>query len=282
MVACSLKLREESIITPRSLATVTGLISFPNNLTGGIDGRLLVNCGTPITRSLVLSGCMMIFCVIDEEYETLVSNEEHAEHQIVNGLDITAYRANVNEAYTGARDAFEASKTSSVSLPGSVSTPADPLTHPLDQSTTLPVQGPSQSGNNANPDQPVTGVVTVSSQTQSVTLSASSAQANKFPLGIGSIYPSGYSVAPAPRYPLVQSSTQPTLTHVYTGHLSSVLPQQAVIYAVPAQSNGGQANDQMGFYPISFASFSIPLAQQYWLHSHLFSSHQEDRFILDS
>ena len=23
------------------------------------------------------------FCVIDEEYETLVSNEEHAEHQIV-------------------------------------------------------------------------------------------------------------------------------------------------------------------------------------------------------
>ena len=82
--------------------------------------------------------------------------------------------------------------------------------------------------------------------------------------------------------PLVQSSTQPTVTHVYTGHLSSVLPQQAVIYAVPAQSNGGQANDQMGFYPISFASFSIPLAQQYWLHSHLFSSHQEDRFILDS
>ena len=58
MVTCSLKLREESIITPRSLATVTGLISFPNNLTGGIDGRLLVNYGTPITRNLVLSGLM--------------------------------------------------------------------------------------------------------------------------------------------------------------------------------------------------------------------------------
>ena len=68
------------------------------------------------------------FCVIDEEYETLVSSEEHAEHQIVNGLDITAYRANVNEVYTGARSAFvqaKASKTSSVPQPGSVSTPAD-------------------------------------------------------------------------------------------------------------------------------------------------------------
>ena len=110
------------------------------------------------------------FCVIDEEYETLVSNEEHAEHQIVNGLDITAYRANVNEAYVGARDAFKASKASSVSPPFSVSTPADPLTHPLDQSTTSQVQGTSQSGNNANPDQPVTSVVTVSSQPQKIVL----------------------------------------------------------------------------------------------------------------
>ena len=61
------------------------------------------------------------FCVIDEEYETLVSNEEHAEHQTVNRLDITAYRANVNEVYIGARNAFmqaKASKTSSVSPPG--------------------------------------------------------------------------------------------------------------------------------------------------------------------
>ena len=181
--------------------------------------------------------------------------------KLFNGLDITAYRANVNEAYTGARDAFKASKTSRVSLPGSVSTPADPLTHPLDQGTTSPVQGTSQSGNNANPDQPVASVVTVSSQTQSVT-SASSAQANNFP---GSIYPSGYSVTPAPRYPLVQSSTQPTLTHVYTGHLSSVLPQQSVSYAAPAQSNGSQATDLMGFDPISSASFGIPPAQQYWL-----------------
>ena len=185
--------------------------------------------------------------------------------KLFNGLDITAYRANVNEAYTGARDAFKASKTSRVSLPGSVSTPADPLTHPLDQGTTSPVQGTSQSGNNANPDQPVTSVVTVSSQTQSVTLSASSAQANNFLLGIGSIYPSGYSVAPAPQYPLVQSSTQPTVTHVYPGHLSSVLPQQSVSYAAPAQSNGSQANDLMGFDPISSASFSTPPAQQYWL-----------------
>jgi len=34
---------------------------------------------------------------------------------------------------------------------------------------------------------------------------------------------------------------------------------------MPAQSNGSQANDLMGFDPISCASFSIPSAQQYWL-----------------
>ena len=209
------------------------------------------------------------FCVIDEEYETLVSSEEHTEHQIVNGLDIPAYRANVNEAYMGARNAYmqaKASKTSSVLPPGSVSIPADPLTHPLDQSASLPVQGTSQPGNNVTLDQPATSVVTVSSQAQSATLSTSNAQANNFPLGIGSIYPSGYSVAPAPQYPLLQSSTQqPTVTNVYTGHLSSVLPQQSVSYATPAQSNGSQANDLTGLDPISSASFSIPSAQQYWM-----------------
>ena len=55
------------------------------------------------------------------------------------------------------------------------------------------------------------------------------------------------------------------MTHVYTGHLSSVLPQQSVGYAVPAQINGSQANDLMGFDPICSASFSIPQTQQYWL-----------------
>ena len=44
--------------------------------------------------------------MIDGEYETPVSNEEHAEHQIVNGLDITAYRAYVNEAYAGGQRCF--------------------------------------------------------------------------------------------------------------------------------------------------------------------------------
>jgi len=66
-------------------------------------------------------------------------------------------------------------------------------------------------------------------------------------------------VARAPQYPLLQSSTQqPTVTHVYTGHLSSVLPQQSVSYATPAHSNGSQANDLTGFDPITSA-------QPYWL-----------------
>ena len=35
----------------------------------------------------------------------MVSDEEHAEHGIVNGLDLTAYQANVSEVYAGARNA---------------------------------------------------------------------------------------------------------------------------------------------------------------------------------
>jgi len=203
------------------------------------------------------------FCVIDEEYETLVLNEEHAEHRIVNGLDITAYRANVNEVYTEARNAFvqvKASKTSSAAQPGLIPTPSDSPTHPLGPSATLAVRGTSQSGSNANPDQPATSVVTVSSQSQSVTLSASSAQANNFSSSTGSINPSGYTIAPSPQYPLLQPSTQqPTVTNVYTGHLSSGLQQ----YTVPA--HGSQTNDLIGLDPISSASYSIPLTQQYWL-----------------
>lgn len=89
-------------------------------------------------------------------------------------------------------------------------------------------------------------MVTASSQTQSVTLSASSAKANRFPFGTGSINPAGYSMVPTPQYPLPQSSTQqPTVTHVYTWHLSSVLPQQSVSYVMPAQSYVSQANDLM-------------------------------------
>lgn len=119
--------------------------------------------------------------------------------------------------YTEARNAFvqvKASKTSSVAQPGLIPTPSDSPTHPLGLSATLAVQGTSQSGSNANPDQPATSVVTVSSQSQNVTLSASSAQANNFSSSTGSINPSGYTIAPSPQYPLLQPSTQqPTCLH---------------------------------------------------------------------
>ena len=116
-----------------------------------------------------------------------------------------------------------------------------------------------------------------------VTSLASSAQANNFPFGIGSVYPSGYSVATASQYPILQSSTQQlTVTHVYSGHLSSVLPQQSVTYGMPAHGNGSQVDDLMGFDPISSSSFSVARLSSIGCHSHMFSSQREDRFILDS
>ena len=74
-------------------------------------------------------------------------------------------------------------------------------------------------------------------------------------------------MAPTPQYPLLQSTTQqPTMTHVHTGSLSSGLPHQSVSYLMPSQSNASQANDLMGFDPISSIGYSIPLhvPQQYW------------------
>ena len=169
-------------------------------LTGAVERKADVDVLTVLM--VELEKVFDDFCVIDEEYETLVSEEEHADHQVVNGLDIIAYRANVKEAYTVARNAFmqaKAPKTSNVVHPGSVPTPADPSTHPTEQSVTLPAQGTSRSENNVNPDQSASNVVTTSSQTQNVTLSASSIQANNFHFDTGSITPAGYSVAPTPQ-----------------------------------------------------------------------------------
>lgn len=171
----------------------------------------------------------------------------------------------------GRRKDFEqakASRTSGVVQQGTVTIPSATLAHPSGPSVSLAVQGTSQSGNNDNPDQPATSVVTATSQTQSVTLPASTVQAsNNFPFGMGSIHPLGYSMAPTPQYPLLQSTTQQsTMTHVHTGSLSSGLPHQSVSYVMPSQSNASQANDLMGFDPISSIGYSIPqhVPQQYW------------------
>lgn len=54
--------------------------------------------------------------MMNEDYETLLLDDEYAKHRIVIGLDIDAYRENVNKGYTGARKAFvqvKACKTSS-------------------------------------------------------------------------------------------------------------------------------------------------------------------------
>ena len=115
------------------------------------------------------------------------------------------------------------------------------------------------------------------------TLSASGAQAHNFPLSVGPIYPSGYNVAPAPQYPLVQSSTQPTVTYVYTGHLSSVLPQQSVSLML-CQLKLMVAKQMIwwGLIPFALLVLVFPRLSSIGCHSHLFSSHQEHRFILDS
>ena len=49
------KITTVSIETPKSFTTGEGLMFFPNRTTGG-KNKFHVSCGTPTTRSLVLSG----------------------------------------------------------------------------------------------------------------------------------------------------------------------------------------------------------------------------------
>ncbi|CAB3984900.1 Hypothetical predicted protein [Paramuricea clavata] len=51
------------------------------------------------------------FCVINEEYELIVSDEKYAEHRVVNGEDIRTYRDNVKRCYEEARSVFFSVKT---------------------------------------------------------------------------------------------------------------------------------------------------------------------------
>ena len=46
------------------------------------------------------------FCVANEEFELLVSEEENSEHRVVNGEDISEYRDNVKQCYNEAREVF--------------------------------------------------------------------------------------------------------------------------------------------------------------------------------
>ena len=46
------------------------------------------------------------FCVINEEYELLVSKEKFIEHRVVNGDDLKTYNANVKQTYEEARNAY--------------------------------------------------------------------------------------------------------------------------------------------------------------------------------
>lgn len=141
------------------------------------------------------------FCIIDEEYEILVSDEEHAEHEIANILDLTAYRANVSEVYTRARNAF-AQATQLNLVPPSANPPTQ------DGNTTPSVQGPVQTATSSSLSQTSVGgtVSSVSSQNDSVGASVSNVQATEFHEGAGPFIPSQ-----SPFH-------QPTATHVYPGH----------------------------------------------------------------
>ena len=192
------------------------------------------------------------FCIIDEEYEILVSDEEHAEHEIVNGLDLTAYRANVSEVYTGARNAFvqaKAAKTTSVAQLDLVPPSANPPTQ--DGNTTPSVQGPVQTATSSSLSQTSVGgtVSRVSSQNDSVVASVSNVQATDFHEGAGPFIPSQ-----SPFH-------QPTATHVYPGHTMNVFPYQPVSYAMPTQAN----NLLTGPGPISHTVYSMPPSQHYFL-----------------
>ena len=50
------------------------------------------------------------FCMVNEEFQILVADEENAEYRVVNGEDIETYGMNVQQTYLGARDAYTMAK----------------------------------------------------------------------------------------------------------------------------------------------------------------------------
>ena len=46
------------------------------------------------------------FCMVNEEFEIVASNEEYAEHRVVNRDDIKTYRESVNQSYQKTRNVF--------------------------------------------------------------------------------------------------------------------------------------------------------------------------------
>lgn len=46
------------------------------------------------------------FCIVNEEFEFLVSEEQYVEHRVVNGDDLNTYQMNVKQTYDEARDVF--------------------------------------------------------------------------------------------------------------------------------------------------------------------------------
>ena len=164
----------------------------------------------------------------------MVSNEEDAEHRIVNGQDLTTYQANVREVYTGTRTAFsqaKATKTSGVAQLSSVPPLTDSPTHSIDGSTP-PMQGTVQTETNADLNQIASGFTT-SSQTGNATVSANNVQASGSHVGVVPMNSTSYSVPSTQQYLLPQLSIhQRTATNVYPGPLMNVLPHQPVSYNV--------------------------------------------------
>ena len=46
------------------------------------------------------------FCCINEQYEVVMADEKYAEHRVVNGEDIKAYRDNVKQSYSEASSVY--------------------------------------------------------------------------------------------------------------------------------------------------------------------------------
>lgn len=195
------------------------------------------------------------FCTVNEEYEILVLEDEHTEHRIVNGLDLCAYKENVNRGYEDARNAFAHVKVhhmSSVSASDLLPLPTVSLAHPPSGGVPFPVQGTSQS------EDPPFHTQSSSSGTSSTYLPAG------VTVTVGNPQSTGTSQSVTSQYSLTQSySHPPVMTHTYSGPFFNTSPQLPLSYVMSAQGSSTQVTPPPGgMSPISSVGPSTPQMQQ--------------------
>ena len=215
----------------------TAVTTAGRRLTGaatrGSDIAILTNLMTELEK--VFSD----FCQVNEEYETLVSEEGMEDYRIVNGEDLATYASQVDITYQDAREMYKNAKQADESVKGqqvhatstiATSVPMATTANPITTTTNLGV-GSSLFWSGTNNMTPISTPVPYS-----MPLSTSNMPPNQSPASVSNYMPSTCTTTsnigiPGGGMYLPGTPNMPSMT--------STLPVSSVSYYIPSGTNTG-------------------------------------------